>query len=166
MSGTVEIIEDEDGYTPLDEETRERLELLGISMSFDFLHNELSFHIGEEECALFDFEDFIIQEIEKETIEQSYLASSEEIPEGLEETLEILQEHIDTNIYIFGEGWYRYLAIQLYNCYIVLPIFCTTFRMTLYCCLTQKMKSNMHKNHLFFLIQTQQNLNFHFFYLN
>lgn len=120
MSGTVEIIEDEDGYTPLDEETRERLELLGVSMSFDFLYNELSFHFGEEECALFDFEDFIIQEIEKETFEQSYLASSEEIPEGLEETLEILQEHIDTNIYIFGEGWYRYLAIQLYNCYIVI----------------------------------------------
>lgn len=120
MLGTVEIIEDEDGCTPLDEETRERLEELGIPMCFDFLHNELHFCFGEEECALFDFEDFIIQEIDKQTFLHTYLSSSEETPEGLEETLEILQEHIDTNIYIVGEGWYWYLAIQLHNCYIVI----------------------------------------------
>lgn len=119
MTGTVEIIEDEDGFTPLDEDFRERLELLGLPICFDFLHNELHFYI-KEECELFDFEDFFIEEVDRETFEQEYLPFAGPLPDQYEETLKVLRENIDTNIYLVGENWEYCLVIQIYNKYIII----------------------------------------------
>lgn len=118
--GTVDIIEDSDGCTPLDKETRERLTLLGLEIVFDFSKNEIVFQLSQERVIVFDFKEFSIQEIDKETFNLNYLSSKNQIPEEYLKQVQTLESVLNTDVLIFGEGEYQYLAIQIYNSYVVI----------------------------------------------
>jgi hypothetical protein len=118
--GTVDIIEDSNGCTPLDEETRERLTSLGCEVVFDFSNNEVVFHLSDERIVVFDFEEFSVQEIDRETFKLNYASSKNQVPEEYLEQVKSLTSVLDTDVCIFGEGSYQYLAIQIYGSYFVI----------------------------------------------
>jgi hypothetical protein len=117
--GHVTIFRDDSNDFELDKDVQARLELLDCDIVIDLNNSELQFIFPDKTIVVFDFDnDFIIGE----TTPRDYLIEDQfknNVLDYYQDQIDKLSSKADTDIFLYGEGYYQKIFIKIYNKYIV-----------------------------------------------
>jgi hypothetical protein len=102
----------------LDKDVQARLELLNCDVVFDMKISELQFIFPDDSVVVFDFtEDLVVGEVPLSLeIDNEY---KNNVLDYYQEQIDTLSSSINTDVFLYGEGYYQNIIIRIFNKYIV-----------------------------------------------
>lgn len=91
-----------------------------VAFTFDFDMEEMVVFSEAEKPIIFDFTDFSIVNIDKESFVSMYGGKYSTLPERYQKRLNKLRLLLGTDIVVIGDSWMRLFAIQVYNKYVII----------------------------------------------
>lgn len=96
-------------------------EVSGVTFTLDFHNEEIIIFSEGEKPIVFDFSNFSIGNIDKESVEKAYGNDiNVRLPRKIKKLVRKLKQVIGTDVFLIGDSWMRYLAIQVYNQFIII----------------------------------------------
>lgn len=115
--GQITIFNDDSNVFELDD-VQARLELLNCDVVIDMKLSELQFIFPDNSVVVFDFtEDLVVGEAPLSLeIDEEY---KNNVLDYYQEQIDKLSSLMDTDVFLYGEGFYQNIIIRIFNKYIV-----------------------------------------------
>lgn len=116
--GQITIFNDDSNVFELDKDVQARLELLNCDLVIDMKLSELQFIFPDNSVIVFDFtEDLVVGEAPLSLeIDEDY---KNNVLDYYQEQIDKLSSLMNTDVFLYGEGFYQNIIIRIFNKYIV-----------------------------------------------
>lgn len=113
---TVTLFKDKDCKIDIPKEVISRLELLNLDVTIDLILEEIIFFYPNGEVFIVDFDENLLSELIKGISFDDNLVN--DVEDEYFEEFERLQNELDSELFIYGQGYYQSLYIKIYDSYI------------------------------------------------